>query len=162
MNRAINSVSKLAALVGSAFGLFLVVGCGDTTGLEKRYPVYGTVTYQGKPVEKGTINFIPSKPGEGRAAGAPIQNGSYSLTTASQGDGALPGAYDVTVSSKSIDTSAMEAVAKGGQFHHDATFAKANKEAKDLVPAKYGSITTSGLKAQVKTESNKYDYELKD
>ena len=44
-----------------------------------------------------------------------------------------------------IDDSAMKAVAKGGQFHHDATFAKAASNAKKLVPSKYNLAETSGL-----------------
>ena len=39
----------------------------------------------------------------------------------------------------------MKAVAKGGQFHHDAAFFKANKNAKSLVPSKYSLAETSGL-----------------
>ena len=42
----------LLAAVGSS-------GCGDDTGLAKRYAVSGKVTYKGQPVEKGTISFMP-------------------------------------------------------------------------------------------------------
>ena len=59
-----------------------MLGCGDDSGLDKRYPVYGTVTYNGKAVEKGQISFIPTDPGKGRAANGIIENGNYTLTTA--------------------------------------------------------------------------------
>jgi len=157
-----HSIRKLAALAGSMFGILVAAGCGDDTGLEKRYPVYGAVTYQGKPVAHGTINFMPDG-GSGRAAGAPIEDGKYSLTTATQGDGALPGKYNVTVTAHEIsDNAELKAIAKGGQFHHDKDFAKATANAKNLVPAKYASLTTSDLKAEVKPESNKFDFDLKD
>ena len=42
----------MATSAGAALttvGLLLIAGCGDETGLAKRYPVSGTVTYQDKP-----------------------------------------------------------------------------------------------------------------
>ena len=68
-----------AALVGS-MGIVACLGCGDDTGLSKRYSVSGKVTYKGEPVEKGRISFAPVGP-DGRAAGGQIENGRYSLTT---------------------------------------------------------------------------------
>src|SRR5262245_21062985 len=99
------SVGKLATVLTSGFALVLVIGCGDDTGLAKRFAVSGTVKYKGELVEKGRIDFIPTKPAEGRAASGEIDNGSYSLTTATSGDGALPGSYNVTVTSVEVDTS---------------------------------------------------------
>ena len=75
----------LLAAVGSS-------GCGDDTGLAKRYAVSGKVNYKGQPVEKGTISFIPENP-EGRPAAGQIENGRYALTTLTPGDGAIPGKY---------------------------------------------------------------------
>jgi len=160
MTALMPTIRRLAGL-GLGLGLVFVLGCGDTTGLGKRYPVSGTVTYQGKPVEKGTINFIPDKP-DGRAATGDISNGSYSLTTAESGDGALPGTYKVTVVAKEVDTSELKEIAKGGQHHHDAAFAKAAQGAKALVPPKYTLADTSGLTAEVKAQSNKIDFPLAD
>jgi len=161
MNVAKKFHNELSALASSMVGVLIILGCGDDTGLEKRYPVRGTVTYQGKAVDHGTINFMPATGGSGRAAGASIENGSYSLTTASEGDGALPGAYNVTVTALEVsDNAELKAIAKGGQFHHDKDFAKATANAKSLIPKKYASLTTSDLKAEVKPESNKFDFDL--
>lgn len=152
---------RVAAALGGMSAV-LILGCGDSTGLEKRYPVSGTVTYQGKPVEKGSINFIPTQP-EGRAAGGQIEDGDYSLTTAEPGDGALPGTYKVTIIAVEVDDTKMKEIAKGGQFHHDAAFAKALRTAKKLVPAKYQLPEMSGLTAEVKAQTNSgVDFELKD
>ena len=42
-----------------ALPTFLVLAsCGSDDGLGKRYPVSGTVTYNGKPLEKGEISFV--------------------------------------------------------------------------------------------------------
>lgn len=140
-----------AALAG--MGAVLILGCGDTTGLGKRYAVSGKVTYQGKPLEKGRINFIPTQ-ADGRAAGGEIENGDYSLTTAEPGDGAFPGTYKVTIVAVDLDTTKMKEIAKGGQFHHDGAFAKAVKTAKKLVPSKYQVPEMSGLTAEVKAQTN--------
>jgi hypothetical protein len=142
-------------------GAVLVLGCGDGTGLAKRYPVSGTVTYNGKPVEKGTITFAPAT-ADGRSAAGTIANGSYTLTTLAPNDGALPGKYKVTIASTDIDTSEIVARAQGGAGRHDAAFVKANKNAKNLVPSKYSLADTSKLEYEVKPQSNTADFPLTD
>jgi len=152
--------SRVAAVITGA-SLVIVVGCGDSSGLSRRYPVYGTVNYKGAPVPHGRITFTPTKAEERRIATGDIENGAYSLTTAIPDDGALPGSYKVSVEAVEVDTAPMKAITKG-QFHHDATFGKAVKNAKQLVPAKYKLAETSGLTAEVKEQSNKYDFDLRD
>src|SRR5262249_21369166 len=121
----------------------------------------GTVTYKGEPVPKGNIAFVPAS-SDGRAANGPIENGRFSLTTATPNDGALPGSYKVTVISEDIDTTELKEIAKGGQFHHDAAFAKAVANAKHLVPSRYKVADQSDLTAEVKPQSNSFTFELKD
>src|SRR5215469_13536013 len=90
---------SLALLVGPA--LLYVLGCSDD-GMAKRYPVSGTVKYNGQPVAKARINFTPKGAGHQGASGM-VENGSFTLTTLSPGDGALPGEYVVTVDTREID-----------------------------------------------------------
>jgi hypothetical protein len=149
------------AVMVAGLGLVIILGCGDQSGLATRYPVSGKVTFNGQPVEKGTISFVPTQ-ADGRAASGEITNGSYSLTTATPNDGALPGSYKVTVVSKEMDTSKLKEVAKGGQFHHDADFAKAAKNAKSFVPSRYSLADTSDLTTTVAAKSNTLDFDLKD
>ena len=158
---AFRNMGLRAACLASTAIIVVALGCDDGTGLGKRYSVSGMVLYKSQPVEKGTISFTPTTP-DGRAATGTIENGKYSLTTLAPGDGALPGKYKVTVIAKEVDTTEMEKISKGGQFHHDATFFKAMKNAKKLVPAKYGLADTSGLEREVKTSSNTLDFELTD
>jgi hypothetical protein len=145
----------------AVMGIFASSGCGDDTGLSKRYPVSGKVTYKGQPVEKARISFIPTTP-EGRPAAGQVENGRYSLTTMTQDDGAIPAKYKVTVLAQEMDTSEMKAIAKGGQFHHDKAFLKAVQTAKSLVPSKYKLAETSGLEREVKAQSNQIDLDLTD
>ncbi|MGE3820300.1 MAG: hypothetical protein AB7I30_12840 [Isosphaeraceae bacterium] len=151
---------RVTPTVAVALALF-ASGCGSDSGLPQRYPVSGKVTYKGEPVPKGRIDFVTSDP-EGRSASGEITDGYYKLTTADPGDGALPGKYKVTVTSVEVDTSEMEKIAQGGQFHHDKAFFKAQKTAKNLLPPRYKLADTSGLEAEVKEESNTHDFELVD
>jgi len=132
----------LVSVVG--LGLALLSGCGDDTGLGKRYPVTGQVTYNGKPLESGKIAFIPVDPEKQRTASGFIQDGNYTLTTAIPDDGALPGDYQVTVTALEVDTSKVNAtVAKYGGGGRQHEIAASTKKAKDLVPAKYKLGETS-------------------
>lgn len=155
------TIGHAAVSALSALALLAVAGCGDDSGLAKRYPVSGKVTYKGESVKHGTIRFEPVNNIEGRAASGTIEDGYYSLTTAVQDDGALPGEYNVTILAQETDTSQINAKAKGGAGRQDDVI-KATKRAKRLVPSKYELAQTSGLKKQVKPESNKFDIELTD
>src|SRR5215831_11497526 len=84
-----------------------VLGCGDSSGLTRRYPVSGTVKYNGKPLERGNINFVPVD-SQGRSAGGTIIDGQYSLTTQEPDDGALPGKYKVGIMAKEADASKVD------------------------------------------------------
>jgi Protein of unknown function (DUF1559) len=65
----------------------LLLGCAESR--PKTAVVTGKVTYQGKPVPHGTITFVPAN---GPAATGEIRpDGSYTLTTFRDGDGALLG-----------------------------------------------------------------------
>src|SRR5262245_19899763 len=41
---------------------FLTLGCGDDGGLGRRYAVSGKVAFNGQPVKRGVINFVPTMP----------------------------------------------------------------------------------------------------
>lgn len=153
------------------------LGCGDGSGLPPRYPVSGTVTYNGKPLERGNVNFTPTDSANGRAASGAISDGQYSLMTHHPGDGALPGSYKVSIVAKETDPSKVAVKVKTGrkgelteaqkqaialQFQQ-LSIGKAAAAAKHLVPAHYSSPETSGLTFEVKaTSSNTANFELKD
>jgi hypothetical protein len=110
--------------------------------------VSGKVTYNGKPVPKGTISFVPVS-GNGRnAVGELGPDGSYKLQTETTGDGAELGDYTVTVSAH--DEEVLQYIPK------------TPLPPKLLAPAKYENPKTSDLKATVKKGSNSFPFELKD
>ncbi|QDV69076.1 hypothetical protein Poly24_27900 [Rosistilla carotiformis] len=81
----------------------IISGCGPDTG--GRVGVTGTVTFQGKPLDNGNIQF-DAVDGSGMT-GAPITNGEYSVPAET---GVLPGDYTVRVSKAGEDAAAPKPV----------------------------------------------------
>lgn len=69
--------------------LAVCLGCGGSGGV----PVRGEVTYDGQPVDSGSITFQPAD-GAGRSTGATIENGRYAITGEAS---PLPGKYTVNI-----------------------------------------------------------------
>lgn len=73
----------------------VAVGCGRDG--RERFPVRGTVTFEGKAVEIGEIRFVPIGEDDGLPRHSPeiaIQAGEYQMQT---GGGLMPGRYRVEV-----------------------------------------------------------------
>jgi hypothetical protein len=121
-----------------------VAGCGGDDGRLDVYPVTGTITYQGKPIEGAKVYFF----GQGdklRAAGVPVPegqtdaNGKFELKTYEPGDGAPAGTYGVAISW-------MEVVSPS-----DDPEAQVER---DRFGGRYSEVDKSGLTATVKEEDN--------
>jgi hypothetical protein len=155
---------RALCMLTSGIVTIVIVGCGDD-GLGSRYPVYGTVTYNGNPLEVGTVTFyaVGGKDAETRGASGSITNGKYTLSTIGGDDGAFPGEYVVAIAARAPDMSLAKANQDrdGGSMRQDDV-AKAYKTAKSAIPKKYESTTTSQLKATVTNGSNKIDFPLTD
>lgn len=158
------SAAQALGALASACAVIVVLGCGDD-GLGKRYPVSGTVTYQGKPLEVGAITFYPtSGPNqETRGASGAIKNGSYTLSTIGGDDGAFPGDYAVAIAARAPDFSTAKANQEkvGGSMRQDDV-AKAYAKASSAIPKKFENTATSNLKAKVEARSNTIDFPLTD
>jgi hypothetical protein len=63
--------------------------------------VKGTITYIGQPLATGKIVFAPTNP-RGQQATGQITGGKYALTTFAANDGAIPGAYAISILSTGI------------------------------------------------------------
>jgi hypothetical protein len=149
-------------------GLILFSACSDDGFGRQRYSVQGTVSYKGEKLANGQISFVPvpDAPG-GQAASGQIENGYYSLSTLTPGDGALPGKYKVTVVAKDFDVAKVRSAARAKGMPPVAALpqdfsAKARKEAKSKIPTRYNLPTTTDLTADVEARSNTKDFELKD
>jgi hypothetical protein len=120
-------------------------GCNGPTDDLPREAVWGSVRFEGKPLEAGVIQFHPtSGPGETQA-GAMIRGGSYHIP---RREGPVPGAYRVVISS------AVGAAAPAGPP------GKELPAPKESIPAKYN--TQSGLTAGVtKGGKNQFDFDLR-
>ncbi len=125
----------------------IFVGCGGSSGPEMAR-VSGKVTYQGKPLTKGTISFISNDPSGSNANSVIGPDGSYSLQTTNPNDGAVVGEYRVIVSD--IDPNALNTPAPGEPV----------KKQERLIPEKYEKPDTSGLTRKVVSGSNSFDIAL--
>src|SRR3954453_15047519 len=100
----LNTSGRCLVLVTAALCLF---GCGGHPSKPKLGRVSGKVTYNGQPVTKGLVSFVPSGgPGAQTGQAAPGEigpDGSYTLTTFENGDGAVLGEHKVLVQAREED-----------------------------------------------------------
>lgn len=121
-----------------------LAGCGS--GRSGTAIVRGKVTFNGKPVPNGTVNFIPDT---GPSASGEIQaDGSYTLTTYKPGDGAVPGTHKVTVVAMQDQTTRLPE--------------ERSPLPPPIVPVKYTSLATTDLTANVEDKENTINFDLKD
>lgn len=113
----------------------LTVGCGEPNPLGRR-PIKGGVTFQGKPIDYGTIQFAPADPQHGVSSGTMIENGTYAMQIS---NGLPPGSYAVMISAP--DRGKLEKVE--GPPGDERTLAV------ERIPTKYNLKTT--LKLEVPT-----------
>lgn len=118
-------------------------GCGGgVDDAPEVAPVTGTVIWNGKPLDEGTIVFHPAS---GRSASGTIKGGEIiEVTTTVKGDGAPVGENQVTVFATKPDpkdTSGMGTIS--------------------LIPARYNDVKKSGLKATIKGDAeNEVNFDL--
>lgn len=124
-------------------------GCGPGSG--GLAVVKGKISYKGKPVPNGTINFLPNDANKPSATGEIQPDGSYELKTYlsnKPSSGAVIGPHKVVIVAM-------------------ADMANALPEQKTplpppIVPIKYTSPATSDLTANVEDKENKIDFDLQD
>ncbi|MCU0876174.1 MAG: hypothetical protein MUF06_00075 [Pirellulaceae bacterium] len=148
-----------------------LAGCDGTSGPAVEY-VEGKVTLDGQPVEGAIVGFSPIGSGDTAlgAVGTTDASGVYKMTTMPTGTvdaGAVAGDYNVTIQKLAPSTD-TEVISEDDPRYEQGTIsgnaAPKAAEVKHLVPQKYNSATTSGLKVTVKPGSNKggeFDFDLK-
>jgi hypothetical protein len=141
-------------------------GCGgsDKSGREETYEVSGKVTFAGSPLGGATVSFFPSA-GQRSAMGITNDEGEYVLTTYEYGDGAMAGAYRVSIR-KSIPKkpgteSSHDAYASGQVDMSSMHNAKEENASDSAIPDRYSNPDDSGFVADVKTDGeNRVDLAL--
>ncbi len=120
------------------------IGCGPRNKpvFEKTVPVRGSVILpSGKVLTSGQVTFHPKNPTKGEARGLIKKDGRFELGTYKINDGAMPGAYTVTIEPFVFDD-------KGNP-----------RPARHLgIPPRYTDAQASTLTVEVKEEG---DQELK-
>ena len=114
-------------------------GCANSDGAAA-VPVSGTVTYQQKPVAKGSVQFVPDV---GRGAFGVIEDGKFTLSTYGNNDGAIPGKHKVAVISSEPDTKKR----KDGDTSD-----------KYLIPQRFASPESSGIKVGIRQTAEPYEF----
>jgi hypothetical protein len=139
----------LAAGVLALTGI-VVGGCSSGTGRPPTYPVEGTVTMKGEPLEGATVAFVPAEGSSHEpATGITDAAGKFKLSTFLADDGAQEGEYRIKVSKFDIKKPTKEEQQKyvtleeeqKMQFPDDLP----TPPAKNLLPKKYASEASSGF-----------------
>lgn len=136
---------KSFRLGGVGLCALLICGCGGGNEREVA-PVSGVVTIDGKPLDHGTVMFVP--PVGQSAKGTINPDGSYVMTTYSNGDGAPVGENRVMVDA-----------AIRGKGSKDDLLGMAIIESP--IPREYADVGLSKLVFNVEADAdNKYDIAL--
>jgi hypothetical protein len=138
-------IPRLTQLVGLV--LLFAAGCQGSSDLRG---IQGSASYDGKPIESGTIEFVPTGGTKGATAGAIIQSGSY---TVPRNLGVhVGGKYKVSiVAMKKTGRKVAEMTGKDGH---------ALDEFASYIPAQFNSATK--LEVEISGDNpNRLDFHLK-
>lgn len=136
------SSNKQAAFLA----IVMIIGCsGKDTGPD-RATISGSVTFNGQPLEKGTIEFVPAGSTKGPSSGGAIENGKYKITE----KGPTSGSHKVLIratrqTGKMVDAGPQTGGAKV-------------EETEQYIPPQYNSKTT--LEVNIVSGTNKHDFKL--
>jgi hypothetical protein len=128
--------SDMTSFVGRRLGCAALVaawvvcaGCGGGSGQLPTVPAAGTVSYKGKPVAKGTVHSTPEA---GPPASGVITDGKFTLTTYTDGDGAVAGKHKV-----------------GVEVTEEVKTKDGDTSVKYVIPQKYASPDSSDIKVDI-------------
>lgn len=123
-----------------AWAILFLSGCGPAA--PSLVDVRGLVTFDGKPLPRGQIAFVPDGPGQ-PGLGYLSPDGTYRLMSHGGRHGILPGSYRVSIA------------AAEGSFE--------NEDVRHLIPERFMRLETSGLTAEVPAdlpEGATFDFRL--
>ncbi len=128
--------------------VFLAFGCSERNPQPERAAVNGTVYVDGKPLQTGSIQFIPTGDTKGPAAAAIIQNGDYELASE---NGPVVGRVRIEI---------REAIDPGFDWDDPEAFMKRGTKPlpRSQIPPEYNE--RSELTRTVQSESNRFDFKI--
>ena len=152
-------------MVSLALGLLVILpasGCSSRAARPRTYPVSGTVTWKGQPVEAARVVFVPAAAGIEAASGVTDAAGKFQLTTFVAGDGAQPGEYRVKVSKYDTKKASTADKKEYMSFEEEQKMVFSGDElptppAKNLLPKKFDNDATSGITHTVTKSSSTLD-----
>lgn len=136
--------------------LFVVsgfTGCGGSSG-PKRSAVRGKVTFDGAPVSRGMIVFLPEQGVDGPSSGGEITNGEYTIPEAS---GPVAGMHRVEITASREEGNETTAGVGGATAGPSGGFT--GPSVTMYIPTEYNR--DSKLKEDIKTGDNEFNFELK-
>ena len=124
----------------------MLAGCGgsDYKG-DRRFPLSGVVTYQGKPIDLGAITLVPNGGAAKSPSGGVIRDGKYSI---SEPQGPNAGSYRVEIQWLKLT----------GKRLLDNTTGEMYDERKQALPAKFNM--KSEIVLELPTPANTHNFEL--
>jgi hypothetical protein len=138
--------TRAVRILAGSFLFALLAGCGaspDDYEGPKRYALTGKVTFNGSPVDGGTISFIPPDE-DTRPCGATIVAGQYAIPEA---QGANEAQYRVEI---------RWLKPTGKQHKDDQDTGEMIDEVEQVIPATYNDQST--LTADVSASSTNFDF----
>jgi len=132
---------RLATVLVACAGL-MVAGCGPGNP-QGRLAISGKVSFEGQPLDQGSIQFSSVDRTSGIVSGAVIHNGSYSIEAEK---GLPPGKYRVRVFS-------------GEGAGPEEMPGESTEAPKERIPAQYN--TESTLEIEVSRGNATFDFDLK-
>jgi len=134
-----------------AVASLVLPGCGGAEDNLPREPISGTVTYDGKPLKVGTIQFFPASQKEGIASGGIVTDGTFHVA---KNDGPVPGKYSVMIFARDENP---EPVTSEGEMPGEVRGKRSKTSG--LIPLRYNLQTE--LSAEVKPDGpNTYAFAL--
>jgi hypothetical protein len=140
-------VWRQAAVFSGSLVALILSGCSDGNELG-RLPIEGTVTFQGQPLDHGTVQFHPQDAVKGVQSGAQVKQGEFSIA---EKQGLPPGSYRVMVFSADESSSAESPDAPPSE--------RQGPPPKERIPADYNR--NSKVLVEVKADAdNRFDFTI--
>jgi hypothetical protein len=154
MTKPITPIASLFLI----FASLSLVGCADKMG--GTYPLTIKVMLEGEPVEDAFVSIF-QQDGTGHAAvGITNASGVAAVKSTEGWEGAFPGEYDVKIAkTESAFVSATPSGNRPAGSEADDTMVAS--EPRSLLPEKYASISTSGLKLTHEKKKGHFEFDLK-